>query len=170
MGPPVRLGPVPPVVIAPTSSNRQLGLGEWQLGPTIFAVSSAVPKWNLGALVEVPFSMESDAYSVQMQPIAVRMLPDEWYVGAGDLLWTFDDQNGGYNIPLSVRVGKVHKFGDHLMNIFLQPRYTPRGFHSGGAAEWGIKLSVTLLLPEVQLTDPLLAHDDPSDCQSGCCN
>lgn len=159
---------VGPVVIAPTSSHRQLGLGEWQLGPTIFVVSKAVPKWNLGGLVQVPFSMESDAYTVQMQPIVVRTLPDEWYVGVGDLLWKIDDQNGGYDIPLSVRVGKVLKFGDHLLNISLQPQYTPRGFHSGETAEWGIKLSVTFLLPDVKLTDPLLAHDECCRCPACC--
>jgi hypothetical protein len=119
------------IVIAPTSTHSQLGRGEWQLGPTVFAVSRAVPKWNLGFLVQAPFSMESNAYAVQMQPIAVRTLPNEWYVGSGDLEWVLDDQNGGYDFPISARVGKVHKFGDHILNIFLQPRYTPRGFHSG---------------------------------------
>lgn len=148
-----------PVVIVPTSTHSQLGLGEWQLGPTVFAVSKAVPKWNLGVLVQAPFSMESDAYALQVQPIVVRTLPQDWYVGSGDLLWTFDDQNGGYDVPLSARVGKVHKFGDHILNIFLQPQYTPRGFHSGGKAEWGIKLNVTFLLPHVKLSDPVLGRN-----------
>ena len=117
---------VGPVIIAPTATHPQLGLREWQLGPSIFAITKAVPKWNLGFLVQIPFSMESDAYTVQMQPIAVRLLPNEWYVGVGDLLWNLDDRNGNYDIPLSVRIGKVQKIGNSLFNIFLQPQYTPR--------------------------------------------
>jgi hypothetical protein len=143
------------IAVAPTATHPQLGLREWQLGPTIFAVSKVVPKWNLGALVEVPFSLESDAYAVQMQPIAVRLLPDEWYVGWGDLNWTMDDQNGNYNLPINLRVGKVCKVGDQPLNVFLMPFYTPNGLRKGPAAEWGVKLSVTFLFPEMKLNGPL---------------
>lgn len=139
------------VAVAPTATDPQLGLREWQLGPSMFAITKVVPKWNLGALVQVPFSLQSDAYSVQMQPIAVRMLPDEWYVGWGDLLWTMDDQNGNYNLPINLRVGKICKIGDQPLNVFVMPFYTPDGLHRGPASKWGIKLSVTLLFPEMNL-------------------
>ena len=139
------------VAVAPTATDPQLGLREWQLGPSMFAVSKAVPKWNLGVLAEVPFSLESDAYSAQMQPIVIRMLPDEWYVGWGDLLWTLDDQDGNYNLPISIRVGKVCKVGDQPLNVFLMPFYTPDGLRKGPASEWGVKLNVTFLFPEMKL-------------------
>jgi hypothetical protein len=143
------------IVVAPTATDPQLGLQEWQLGPTIFAITKIIPKWNLGALVEVPFSLESDAYAVQMQPIAVRLLPDEWYVGWGDLNWTLDDQNGNYNLPINLRIGKVCKVGDQPLNVFVMPFYTPDGLRKGPAAEWGIKLSVTFLFSEMKLNGPL---------------
>lgn len=143
------------VAVAPTATDPQLGLREWQLGPSMFAITKVVPKWNLGALVQVPYSLESDAYSVGMQPIAVRMLPDEWYVGWGDLLWTLDDQNGNYNLPINLRVGKVCKVGNQPLNIFVMPFYTPDGLRKGPASEWGIKLSVTFLFPEMKLNGPL---------------
>ncbi len=143
------------VTVIPTATHPQLGLREWQFGPALFAITSAIPKWNLGALVQVPFSMESDAYKVQMQPIAVRLLPDQWYVGWGDLLLDLDNQNGNYNIPINLRVGKVVKIGDQPINIFLQGFYTPDELRKGPAAEWGIKLSVSLLLPNMKLDDPI---------------
>ena len=143
------------VAVIPTATDPQLGSREWQLGPTIFAVTKVVPKWNLGALVQVPFSMESSDYAVQMQPIAVRLLHDEWYVGWGDLLWTMDDQNGNYNLPINLRLGKVCKVGDQPLNIFVMPFYTPDGLRKGPASEWGIKLSVTFLFPEMKLNGPL---------------
>jgi hypothetical protein len=121
------------IAVAPTATDPQLGLQEWQLGPTVFAITKIIPKWNLGALVEVPFSMESNAYSVLMQPIVVRMLPNEWYVGLGDQEWTLDDQNGNYNLPINFRVGKVCKIGDQPLNVFVMPFYTPDGLRKGPA-------------------------------------
>jgi len=143
------------IAILPTATDPQLGLREWQLGPSMFAVTKVIPKWNLGALVQVPLSMESDAYTVQMQPIVVRMLPDEWYVGLGDQEWILDDQDGNYNIPINFRVGKVCKVGDQPLNVFVMPFYTPDGLRKGPAAEWGVKLSVTFLFPEMKLNGAL---------------
>ncbi len=143
------------IAVAPTATDPQLGLRKWQLGPTIFAVTKAIPKWNLGALVQVPFSLESDSYTVQMQPIVVRMLPNEWYVGLGDQEWILDDQDGNYSLPINFRIGKVCKFGDQPMNVFLMPYYTPEGLRKGPASKWGVKLSVSLLFPKLQLDGPL---------------
>jgi hypothetical protein len=62
-------------------------------------------------------------------------------------LWKFDDQNGNYNLPLSLRMGKVFKAGKQPINIFLQPQYTPPGLTSQPSAKYGVKLSITFLLP-----------------------
>ena len=138
------------VAILPTATHPQLGLREWQVGPAIFAVTKVIPKWNLGAVVQAPISTQSDAYAIQMQPIAVRMLQDEWYVGWGDMLWTLDNQNGHYNMPINARVGKVFALGKHKLNIFVEPFYTPPGLRKGPADEWGVKLNVTFLFPEAK--------------------
>lgn len=145
------------VGILPTRTHHTLGRGEWELGPSAVVISRAIPKWIFGALVEAPFSLESDAYSVQMQGIALRLLPNEWFIGWGDQIIKFDDQNGGYEIPLSLQVGKVVKVGDTPMKLFVEPIYTPEGLRSGpGGAEWGIKLNLTILFPEAKFNAPLL--------------
>ena len=113
--------------------------------------------------------MQSDAYSAQAQLIATRLLEDEWYIGWGDQNLTFDDQNGNYNMPLQGRVGKVVKIGEHPVNIFLQGFYTPDGLRNGPAAEWGMKLSVTLLFPKAKLPAPILSHLMPHGCGGCCC-
>ena len=142
---------------APTRTHPALGRGEWEIGPSIAAITQAVPKWNIGFLYEQFFSVESDAYSILFQPVIVRTLPDEWYVGWGDLLMKLDDQDGGYNLPISGRVGKVVKCGDTPVNIFVQPSYTPRGLRSGpGGDIWSIKLSMSLLFPGTDLKAPIL--------------
>ncbi len=149
--------------VLPTSTDRQLGLGEWQFGPAAAFVSTAIPKWVTGAIAQAPFSTESDAYSVSTQLIATRLLEDEWYVGWGDSLIVLDDQNGNYDIPISLRLGKIVKWGDQPLNLALQGRYTPEGFQSSPVGtEWGIKLNVTLLFPKTKLHDPILGG-------FGCC-
>ena len=142
---------------APTRTHPALGRGEWEIGPSFAAITQAVPKWNIGFLYEQLFSVESDAYSILFQPVIVRTLPDEWYVGWGDLLMKLDDQDGGYNLPINGRVGKVVKFGDTPVNIFVQPSYTPRGLRSGPGGEiWSIKLSMSILFPGADLKAPIL--------------
>jgi hypothetical protein len=37
----------------------------------------------------------------------------------------------------------------------MMPFYTPEGLRKGPGAEWGVKLSVTLLFPELKLNGPL---------------
>lgn len=138
---------VGPIAVLPTSTSNQTGLGEWQLGPAVAVLDSSKKNWVLGALVQAPFSLASDSYSVQFQPIMTRLLANESYVGVGDLLWKLDDQNGNYNLPLSFRFGKVFQFGKQPINIFVQPEYTPRGLTSQSTAKYGAKLSMSFLLP-----------------------
>ena len=148
--------------ILPTATHEALGLREWQLGPAVFGTTKAVDKWLFGVLCYSTFSLESDAYQVLAQPIAVRYLPNESYVGLGDLLWKVNDQNGDYNLPLAVRLGKVTEIGAHKLNVFIEPYYTPRGFHRtagrSDGSNWGVKLNVTFLLEDVKLKAPILSR------------
>ncbi len=139
------------VGILPTSTHPQLGLSEWQFGPAAFFVTTAIPKWVIGAIYEQPFSLESNAYSVQVQPIATRLLPNEWYIGWGDRVLLLNDQDGNHNLALNFKVGKVVTLGKQPLNIFVEPSYTPEGLRKGSADEWGIKLNVTFLFPKTKL-------------------
>ena len=156
--------------ILPTATHEALGAREWQLGPAAFFTTKAVDKWLFGVLCYPTFSLESDAYQVLAQPIAVRYLPNEWYVGWGDLLWKVDDQNGDYNLPLALRVGKVTEIGKHKLNVFIEPYCTPSGLHrTAGRSDgtsWGIKLNVTFLLPDAKLHAPILSRLYGGEC--GC--
>jgi hypothetical protein len=141
--------------IFPTATDAQLGLREWQLGPAAGVVYKAIPKTLLGFIYQQTFSLESQAQQVLVQPVFIRNLPDEWYVGWGDLNWQFNTDNGDYNIPLSVRLGKVCMVGQRPINIFVQPFYTPEGLRQGPASEWGVKLNITFLFPGAKF-GPLL--------------
>ena len=148
-----------------------MGLGEWQLGPAAGFIYKEIPKTLLGVLYEQPFSLESQAQQILVQPIVVRHLEDEWYVGWGELNFVFNTENGDYNVPLNVRVGKVVKCGNQPINIFVEPFYTPDGLRKGPASEWGVKLNVTLLFPDLKfgaLLGPVFDHCGYSD-DSCCC-
>lgn len=146
------------VSVLPTATDPQLGLGEWQFGPSAFFITRAVPKWVIGVLYQMPFSMESDAYSAQAQLIATRLLEDNWYVGWGDELLILDSHSGDYHLPLTTRIGKVVVLGKQPINIFVQGLYTPDGFHQGPGAQWGAKLNVTFLFPNAKLRAPVLSR------------
>jgi hypothetical protein len=145
-------------LIAPTSTHPQLGLQEWQLGPTVGVIYKKIPKTIVGFVAQMPFSMESEASSVDVQLTYVRHLPNQTYIRWGDTFWTFNTKTGAYNMPIQVAYGKVFKKGIFGLpnNIFVMPFYTPEGMHSGpGGDKWGVKLSVTLLFPDVKF-GPLL--------------
>jgi hypothetical protein len=139
-------------LIAPTSTDPQLGLGEWQFGPSAVVVYKEIPKTILGFIYQQPFSLESDAQAVNLSIIAVRQLPDQWYVRWGEIFWTFNTKTGDYNIPLQFAIGKVLKLGDQPVNLFVEPFYTPDALHSGtGGDQWGVKLNCTFLFPDKRL-------------------
>ena len=114
-----------PIYNLPTSTNRQTGLGEWQIGPAVAYIDSRKKGWVTGFLAQAPFSLESDAYSVTVQPILTKLLKDEWYVGSGDVPLIVAGNNNAYNIPLSVRIGRVIKAGKQPINILY-----PTSIHS----------------------------------------
>lgn len=145
------------VAVLPTSTDQSVGRGEWQLGPNAFAVTTAIPNWVIGGLVQAPISVESDAYSLQAQLVFTRLFEDDWYAGWGNTVLTFDDQDGNYNIPLQAKIGKVAKIGGHPFDVFVQGEYTPRGFQSIPGEEWAVMLNIGTILPDFKL-GPLAHH------------
>jgi hypothetical protein len=145
-------------LIAPTSTHPQLGLQEWQLGPTAGLIYKKIPKTNLGFVAQMPFSLEGEHSEVDLQIVFVRHLSASTYIRWGDTFWTFNTDTGAYNMPIEIAYGKVFKRGLFGVpnNVFVMPYYTPEGMHSGtGGAKWGVKLNVTLLFPDKKF-GPLL--------------
>lgn len=138
--------------VLPTSTHPQLGLREWQIGPAVGFIYKEIPKTIIGVIYQHPFSLESEYQQISIQPVIVHHLSNDWYIRWGDINWTINTDTGDYNIPLNMAVGKVVKFGDRPVNIFVEPFYTPPGLQSGiGGDKWGVKLNVTFLYPEKKL-------------------
>ncbi len=145
--------------LLPTSTDPSVGLGEWQIGPAIFGVTRAVPKWVIGFLVQAPCSVESDAYELQMQPVVTRLMENEWYFGWGNTLLKFDDQHGNYSIPMQVKLGKVITLGKQPIDIFFQVEYIPAGFQEPAGEEWAVMLNIGTLLPGLKIGPFCSGHD-----------
>ena len=120
-------------LIAPTATHPQLGLQEWQLGPTVGVIYKKIPKTVLGFVAQMPFSLESEHSEVDLQMVIVRHLPNQTYIRWGDTFWTFNTDTGAYNMPIEIAYGKVFKKGIFGLpnNVFVMPFYTPEGMHSG---------------------------------------
>lgn len=140
---------VGPSVNFPSATDPALGSREWQIAPSaVVVMSSADKKWLYGGLVIAPFSLESSAKSISFQPILVRFLPDDWYVGNGFQVWNWQTSNGNFSMPLTLRVGRVFKeLKPYPLNISMQAGYTPDAFHQGPAAQWQFLFNVTVLIP-----------------------
>jgi hypothetical protein len=137
--------------VFPTATDERLGSGKWQAGPAVVAIYQKIPKWQLGALVYNNWSYETNRSGKEnidkmyVQFIANYHYKPAWYVGAGDLPWTFNWRNGKQNFPLSVKWGHTTKIGRQPVDMFVQPFYTVA--HEGASSKWGIKFNLTLLFP-----------------------
>jgi hypothetical protein len=137
-----------PGFTAPTATRRELGEQSWKFSPTFAVVNTAIPTWQLGMLGVYNFPLDGKGtQSLQFQPLIVKQLGGGWYTGWGDDLWQFNTETGNFDMPLQLRLGKVHKICNQNYNIFVTGAYTPDDLRNGPAPEWGIKLSISLLIP-----------------------
>ncbi len=138
-----------PSINFPTATDPALGSREWQIAPSAVVIRpSADKKWLVGGLVIAPFSLQSEAKSISFQPIVVRFLPNDWYVGNGFQVWNWQTDTGNFAMPLTFKVGRVFKQAKpYPLNISMQAGYTPEDWHQGPAAKWQFLFTVTSLIP-----------------------
>jgi len=137
-----------PGFVAPSATRRELGEQSWKFSPTFAVVHTAIPSWQLGIVGVYNFPLDGKGtQSFQFQPLIVKQLGEGWYTGWGDDLWQFNTETGNFDMPLQLRLGKVLKLCRHSYNVFVTGAYTPDELRKGPAPEWGIKLSVSVLIP-----------------------
>ena len=139
----------------PTATSDFTGEGKWQAGPGLVYFNTASKRIQWGALAYQQWSYAStggdngrpEVSKLFFQPIFVVHFDKGWYVGTRDILWSIDwNDNARWSLPIGVRVGRVTKFGQQPINIFVEPFYDVSGNNLGN--EWGVKLNLTLLFPE----------------------
>jgi hypothetical protein len=135
----------------PTATDERLGSGKWQAGPAAVVIYKGIPKWQIGGLVYNNWSFATNRSGKEnvnkffLQWLVNYHYKPDWYVGVGDLPWTFNWKNGRQDMPLSVKWGHTTKIGKQPVDMFVQPFYTTA--HEGASGQYGVKINFALLLP-----------------------
>jgi len=100
-----------PVFVFPTASHEQLGQGKYQVGPALYYVNKAVPKWQFAFLLQQFFSFagdssRSDINQLKLQPFITAYLPDSWYIESKPTI-TLDFKKHTSSVPLDLLIGRV---------------------------------------------------------------
>ncbi len=122
----VELG-IGPALTFPTGTNG-MGAGKWQAGLSAIAFFKSNPVLQIGSLLtwQTSFAGNSDRETVNLLTPQLFFM---WQIGGGTYLrstgiWTFNFENGDYNIPIGLGIGKVIKSGGKVFNIFMEPQYS----------------------------------------------
>jgi hypothetical protein len=142
--------------IPTAGDNDYTGSGKWQLGPSGVYLNLQTPKLQWGFMAWRTWSVadtssgsdRKDVETTSFQPIMNKHFNKGWYLGLQDVTWNYNHKTNRWAVPIGPRIGKVTKFGEQPVNLFVQPMYDFNADSAEGpAAQWSIKLNLTLLFP-----------------------
>ena len=142
-----------PSFVFPTATADGFGSNKWQIGPIAAAIYSS-KWWQIAILVENPISFAGDSNAPDVNrlfwtPIWIYWLPRQWYFGIQGTPKSVNWENdAALTFPLSLRLGKLTKFGRRAVNIFVEPEYTAIHEDDIPVPEWSVRLGINLLFPE----------------------
>jgi hypothetical protein len=117
-----------PMFTAPTATDSVLGAGKWQGGLAFVAFIAKSSILQYGGLVtwQTSFAGNKDRPNTNLlvvQPFYFFQLGKGTYL-RGAPMWAFNFENGTYNVPLALGIGKVVKLEKAVCNLFVEPQYT----------------------------------------------
>jgi len=138
-----------PVFSIPTSSDIQLGPGEWAAGPSV--VFLTMPgSWVTGILLSNIWSFDSDA-NVNFffsQIFANYNMKKGWFLTTQPIFTANWEAESGqqWTVPVGGGVGRVYKIGKQPVNTLLQAYYNVEKPELSG--DWVFRLQFTFLFPK----------------------
>jgi hypothetical protein len=124
-----------PALVFPTASEKDLGAGKWQAGPSVAAIFTGIENLTAGAVLQNPISFAGDSSrpavnNLIITPTFTYNLPGYlipgywkhgWFLGLSDYNWTFDWENGGAaTIPLGFQLGRVFHIGKQPFSASIE--------------------------------------------------
>lgn len=115
-----------PALVFPTASEKAMGAGKWQAGPSIAVIYTGIQNLTAGAVLQNPISYAGspnrpDVNNLIITPTFTENLPDGWFAGLSDYNWNFDWENDGATLlPLGVQVGKVFSVHKHAFSASIE--------------------------------------------------
>jgi hypothetical protein len=135
-----------PVFLVPTSTEPELGVGEWGGGPTAVALIQKGP-WTFGGLANHIWTFDSDTVNATfLQPFVTYTTPTAWTYGA-NLESTYDWNAEEWTVPLNLSVGKIVSYGDQLASVTAGVGYYLDSPENGPDG-WRGRLVLTYLFPK----------------------
>ena len=140
---------VGPVVSIPTSSDVQLGTGEWAAGPSVVLLTMP-GSWVTGILLSNIWSFDSDA-NVNFffsQIFANYNMNKGWFFTTQPIItanWEAESWQQ-WTVPVGGGVGRVYKIGKQPVNTLLQAYYNVEKPDFG--ADWQLRIQFTFLFPK----------------------
>ncbi|MES0826914.1 transporter [Ruegeria sp. SCP11] len=137
---------VGPIFYVPTSSDRELGVGEWGGGITGVVLVQEGP-WTIGGLANHIWSFESsDIDSTYVQPFLAHTTQKAWTYTLNSES-TYDWNAEEWTAPLNFMISKLVKIGKQRVSLQAGARYYLTSPDSGPDG-WGGRLSMTLVYPK----------------------
>jgi hypothetical protein len=140
-----------PILQFPTATGRQLGTARWSAGPTAALVYSNGP-WFNGLLTYHLMSFSGDrargsVNQTYIEPLVSYNFQSGWYAQCDPQMtydWTATTGNA-WVLPMGADVGKTLTLGPQALSLQIGAYDFLK--HSSAAAQWEIRLQVTLLFP-----------------------
>lgn len=139
-----------PNLTVPSASDRDLGVGTWNLGVAnvLFNFTNPRFQWGYLAVWEASVAKARDSAPDQnrafLQPFGIFQLGDGWYLRSSGV-WNYDFENDNYALPIGLGFGRVIPTRAALINAFFEPRYSV-ATRGPGQREWGAFFGVNFQL------------------------
>lgn len=140
---------VGPALLLPTSTDDQLGAGEWGAGPSAVVLTIRGP-WVVGSLFSNVWSFTGDEQVnlFTWQPFVNYNLDDGWYLTSAPVItadWEADSDNT-WTVPFGGGFGKIFRIGNQPMSASLATYYNVEKPDFG--ADWQIRAQLQFLFPK----------------------
>ena len=139
---------VGPVLVLPTSSDDELGTGEWSAGASV--VFLTMPgKWVLGSLFSNVWNISGseDVNFFTWQPIINYNLSNGWYLASVPIItanWEADSDQR-WTVPIGAGVGKIFRIGKRPINMSGHVYYN--AIKPDIVGDWTLRIQFQLMYP-----------------------
>ena len=138
-----------PVLVLPTSTDDELGAGEWAGGASFVALTMP-GNWVLGSLISNVWDISGseEINSFTWQPIINYNLSDGWYLASVPLItanWEADSDQR-WTVPIGMGAGKILRIGKQPINVSSHVYYNLEKPDTVG--DWSLRLQFQLMFPK----------------------
>ena len=138
-----------PTLIVPSASYSSIGSGKWSAGPTL-AVLRQTGAWTFLAIAGHAWSFAGDpslpaVSTTVLQPTLSFTTAKDASFGI-DTTASYDWTSRQWTLPVELSASQLFSIGKQSLSIGMTGRYAVR--HPVDDPEWGLVLTLTLLLPK----------------------